>query len=397
MRYNELKDFVKTGAAIRYRVRLQPAGGKGDKVFPATYKDAKYAEENRIIDGARIPCVHLDSVQSQANRMELALLEAAREGLIVLPMIVVDFESYDNDLRDLGKITCLEAPHRLADAILRDSKKDGKRFRESPEGKILDYASLQNATDLFKISPSSLLFGIWDSTGPKGGLGVKIQRSIVSELVAVDVEKGVRSSSRIDPLAIQREAGPVYAIGKNKGEWTLDAKGADVNSLQKIGKDGNPSEVNHGNIPPTLDDPNGGVTFDYAQQISVISMPSLRRLRFPTDNKVKEKEINLAAQTTLAALGICALVLMNDKGYDLRSRCLLVPEKPGSWERISNTGSSETFVIDSKTALQLLKESISTAESVGLKWRKEPVVLKPSDGLAQLVKRSRELIQLKGE
>ena len=329
MKYNELKDFVKTGAAIRYRVRLQPAGGKGDKVFPATYKDAKYAEENRIIDGARIPCVHLDSVQSQANRMELALLEAAREGLITLPMIVVDFESYDNDLRDLGKITCLEAPHSLADAILRDSNKDGKRFRESTEGKILDYASLQNATGLFEISPSSLLFGIWDSTGPKGGLGIKIQRSIVSELVAVDVEKGVRSSSRIDPLAIQREAGPVYAIGKNKVEWTLDANGADGKSLQKIGKDGNPSEVNHGNIPPTLDDPNGGVTFDYAQQISVISMPSLRRLRFPTDNKVKEKEINLAAQTTLAALGICALVLMNDKGYDLRSRCLLVPEKPG--------------------------------------------------------------------
>ena len=30
---------------------LQPAGGPGDKVFPPTYLDAKYADEQRVIPG----------------------------------------------------------------------------------------------------------------------------------------------------------------------------------------------------------------------------------------------------------------------------------------------------------------------------------------------------------
>ena len=63
-------------AAFRCITEYQPAGGAGDKVFPPTYEGGKYAVETRIIRGERVQCVLLDSVQSQANRMELALLEA---------------------------------------------------------------------------------------------------------------------------------------------------------------------------------------------------------------------------------------------------------------------------------------------------------------------------------
>jgi len=40
-----LRDAVEDDAAIRYRARLQPAGGPGDKVFPPTYAGGIYAIE----------------------------------------------------------------------------------------------------------------------------------------------------------------------------------------------------------------------------------------------------------------------------------------------------------------------------------------------------------------
>lgn len=87
MTVNDLRAAVEgTAAAFRCRRRLQPAGGTGDKGFPPTYAGAVYAVEERRVrdaDGAEsvVPCVLLDSVQSQANRMEEALQEAVDAGV----------------------------------------------------------------------------------------------------------------------------------------------------------------------------------------------------------------------------------------------------------------------------------------------------------------------------
>ena len=122
-------------AAFRRVVKLQPAGGPGAKVFPPTYEGGKYATEKRRINGETVDCVLLDSVQSQANRMELALQEAIDEGRISMPLIAVDFSGTAASF--VGRITSLEAPHRIADAILRDSEwadDQGQKinFRKSP-------------------------------------------------------------------------------------------------------------------------------------------------------------------------------------------------------------------------------------------------------------------------
>jgi CRISPR-associated protein Csb1 len=74
--------------AIRATTKLLPAGGPGDKVFPPTYvKDkqavTKYAMEIRKVDGREVQTVLLDSVASQANRIEEALLEGWRRGWTV--------------------------------------------------------------------------------------------------------------------------------------------------------------------------------------------------------------------------------------------------------------------------------------------------------------------------
>ena len=100
-----------------------------------------------------------DSVQSQANRMELALLESLRAGRIELPLISVSFDQ--KDLQKKFTVTSLEAPHRAADAIFRDSlvKSTGEKFRKSDKGKVLDTVDIRNATGLFALCPTGLLFG----------------------------------------------------------------------------------------------------------------------------------------------------------------------------------------------------------------------------------------------
>ncbi len=226
--------------ALRSRMTLQPAGGEGDKVFPPSYAvdgraDHKYAvEERRLGDGGGVSTtVLLDSVASQANRAELALLEGWEHGELKFPVPYVDF-SQDGGMTDYDKLTVLEAPHRLADAVFRDSLLDGTLFRLSDVGRAITDATPRNATDLFRYSPTSLLFGMWDSTGPKGGLGSKFQRAYVSEIVGFDASVGKKVGSRIDPLQIEKVAPEdrVFNSADPDEVWTHDAATAEYPCCQ---------------------------------------------------------------------------------------------------------------------------------------------------------------------
>src|ERR1700679_1425734 len=113
-------------AAVRRITRLEQ---QGEKIFPPTYEGGQYATEDRQVrdsDGTlrKVPTVLLDSVQSQANRMELALLRALDAEKIRMPLLAVDFgvDTDDPVLREVGRLTALETPHRMCDAIFRDSE-----------------------------------------------------------------------------------------------------------------------------------------------------------------------------------------------------------------------------------------------------------------------------------
>src|SRR5579862_4895903 len=133
--FDELRSAVGgSSAAFRLTLKLEAVS---PKVFPPTYEGGKYATEERIIGGQKMPCVLLDSVPSQANRMELALQEAWMGGEIDLPVLSTDFSAVENP--GVPKVTSLQAPHRIVDAILRDSTLgDGNKppkFRDSDVGK----------------------------------------------------------------------------------------------------------------------------------------------------------------------------------------------------------------------------------------------------------------------
>lgn len=390
-------------AAFRCVTEYQPVGGVGDKVFPPTYEGGKYATEKRVVEGGEVvDCVLLDSVQSQANRMELALLEARREGRIELPLVTVRFD--DQRLQKKFTVTSLEAPHRVADAILRDSlleeEIDGEKiaviFRKSAKGKLLDTTDVKNATSLFGLNPTALVFGMWDSTGPRGGLGAKFQRALVSEMVGYQAQDGVKTSSRIDPAQIMKGASLVYERaekGDGTPDWTLNTALAskDKNQAKKLGKDGKPSEANHGNVMPGIE--TGGFTLAHAKQTTVLSLSTLRRLRFPLNGGPDfTPAADKAARTVLAALGLLGAVLAREEGANLRSRCQLFPTQTFVWELLDNPGEVEhkTFSLTGDEAVALFNAAVAEARDAGLPWEGE-ILLKPSEDLVQLVAKSQDL------
>jgi CRISPR-associated protein Csb1 len=443
-----------SAAAFRCRRKLQPAGGPGDKVFPPTFAGAVYAVEQRRVfdeDGKPLPepktCVVLDTVQSQANRMEQALQDALdhpdESKRIKIPVLKVDFSPWspagskpegERLIDDVGVITSLQVPHRLADAILRDSQTaDGVKFRDSEKGKALNTVSQQNATALYQLCPTALIFGMWDSTGPKGGLGAKFERAMVSEVVGFGATFGLKTASRIDPLITKTEGIEVY-LGTD-GSWTLDASAAkkDSNgkpiSLGKGQKKGKVSNANLGNVTPSfaeygdgvgmpdplkvqqltnanynllLDSPDalkklevgkaqiaaGGASIEYAEQLTTLSLIVLRRLRFPA-NGISSPEADAAGRTVLAALGLCAAALAFEAGMGLRSRCLLWPDAEMKWEILAKPGAkTEELSHSADEAIRLLADAVAAANNAGLKWEESGIPLTPQQKLVDLVRLS---------
>lgn len=404
-----LTEAVDGGAvAIRAITKLLPAGGPTDKVFPPTYvKDrqsvTKYAMETRRVDGQDVQTVLLDSVASQANRIEEALLEGWRRGELRIPVISVDFSGVD-ELADLAEITSLQAPHRVADALLRDSvDEDGTPFRQTVVGKVCTEARPNHATAMYRYCPTALLFGVWDSTGPRGGLGTKFQRVLVSEIVGYDAVAGVKTESRIDPTAIERKAGPVFESKVDPAEWTsLESEAATEKGKPKlfsrkgVGDKGTPAAINHGNIPPRIDAEAGGVTMSHAVHTVVLSLAGLRRLRFQQRadgapiSAADRDRAETAARTALAALALAGVVYQRRNGYDLRSRSLLVATEPLTFELLRRDGGEPLrFTVEDPAAL--LGESLHAAAAQGLAWESTPVRLRPTPKLAHLIIESRKL------
>ena len=397
-----LKGAISAGAAFRRISRLQPIGGRGDKLFPPTYPGERnndpprHVLERRRIDGVEVWCVLIDSVQSQANRLEEALLAAADgEGggdPLPVPYVTVDFRGAG--LEPLERITSLDAPHRVYDAILRDSLLDGVTFMQSEAGRRLAAAKPADATALLEISPTALVFGAWHSQGEGGGLGAKFPRTIVSEIVAVDTPvdevlvdqrtgevrartAGRRTGSRIDPLGILRRV----EVFKGASGWSTDQKLAG-----KGAKKVRPSEINHSNIAPSVEPL--GVTCDYAEHRTTITLAGVRRLQFGGGER------SAAGRALVASLGLLAIAEQDARGYALRSRCDLVCDGAAPLELVNWDGSSTAIEFDRASAQALYLEAYRQAEDAGFAFRS--LTLTPQDKLVEIVRKSRELA-LEGE
>ncbi len=191
------------------------------------------------------------------------------------------------------------------------------------------------------------------------------------------------TTSRIDPARIVGSAGPIYRIAG--GGLSLAASDAAPGGGAGL----RPAAVNHGNLTPSISG-SGGVTVSRAVQTTVLSLPALRRLRFPVDGATGP-ELDLAARTVLAALALLAAALVREQGADLRSRCLLVAEAPAVWELLDGSGGATTFALPSRAAREAYEGAVLAARAAGLPWMDEELVLQPSPLLVELVRRSQQL------
>ena len=391
MDIKEFTKFVSKANAVRRIRRIYPVGGDGSYVAPPTYLGSKntavHVFETRRIDGKEASCVLLDSVQSQANRLEEALQKSTE---VNVPNVYVDFRG-NSGVSDIGTVSSLECSHRIFDAIIRDSKnEEGENFLDSAVGKDVSNATVRNALALFRHSPTTLVFGGWNSTGDKGGNGPRFQRCLVSEIIGVNVpvetqrdgetrSRNKKPSSRIDPLEIEKV--DIWQSKKQKHVWEIEQK--DEYKKSK------PSEVNHGNIAPSMLDL--GVTIDYAIQTTTITLAGLRRLSFPDGDGNADPERDLAAQTILAAVALCAITENDENGYSLRSRCDLYPKESdaASFEIIENSGHITKEDITPAMSRKLLADAVAVAKKQGLPWETAPIRLVPQEKLVELVKKSR--------
>ncbi len=168
-------------AALVIREYLTPVEGQDGVLFPATFaasEDKTFKggyNVDTFADGKNI-CL-IDSVGSQANRIEPLFARKRYEGLV--PQVVITAGT--------KRVNLLEAGHRAGDAIVRCSELQEElrdAFRELQTG---------NAEPLAKIAPTSIIFGAWDSRDTQA----KLPRLVASTIRAFDVRQLTRSAQYV--------------------------------------------------------------------------------------------------------------------------------------------------------------------------------------------------------
>lgn len=373
-----ISNAVAKKSFVRLVVDLKPTSADG-LVYPPTYDQGMHLFRPAWIDGQKQDAVLLDSVQSQANRIETAILDACRRDEIKYPDIELHIKASSGD----ECYSVLELSHRVYDAALRMSMVGDTPFSKSEIGQQIYSARTEKATGLYTHAPITLALGGWDSHGGGGPLVAKLPRLITSEIVGLDALPVTRGAVKFDPMDIRKDAGPLYESGDPGRLYEIDKASA---SNKK--KEYKPSEIGLGSVPNLSE--RGAVIVD-AVQTSLVSCTAVRRLRFERSDGSYEKDRDHAGQAVIAALGLFGLLSQMDSGYYLRSGCDLIPQTEPQMEIIGRTlEDSSTYPIDATSAKEALEECLKAAESQGLSWRQDKLIAEGDDRLVTLVERSRK-------
>ena len=138
-------------SALRIIMRLQPAMSDG-LVYPPTYDKGQHIFRPAWVNGEERQAVLLDSVQSQANRIEMAILAAHRRGDLHYPDLQIEIKTELGD----EHYSVLELSHRIYDAALRLCKVNETLFPQSAIGQAVYQARGDQASALFIHAPITL-------------------------------------------------------------------------------------------------------------------------------------------------------------------------------------------------------------------------------------------------
>jgi CRISPR-associated protein Csb1 len=291
-------------AALVFRQSLMPVEGMDAVFFPPTYPVDGGAGYNidRFDDGTSV--CQIDSVGSQANRMEPIFSRPDYAHLV--PQVIIE--------ADGREINLLEAGHRAADAIVRFSTL-GPQLHEA-------FAAFQqngNAMPLARIAPTSLVFGVWDSRATQ----VKLPRIVRAVIRAYNVRSLTRSAQ------YSTIAGEI--LGAGEAEVTTKGPKAEL-GLAHV-----PAVKTHGGVRL---EPNGEI-----RREAIVNLAALRALGGSSD-----EETLVLRRYILGLALVCITAPMNPS---LREGCELVPvpDKLANWELVKHDGTRSACTITHDEAL----------------------------------------------
>lgn len=310
-------------AAIVTREPLIPVEGPDGVLFPSTFASGDGFPGGYNIDGdlngENIALV--DSVGSQANRIEPLFAEPEQAGLV--PQVVITAGT--------KKINLLEAGHRAGDAIVRCSSLQQElqdAFKALLDG---------NATSLAKIAPTSLVFGVWDSRDTQA----KMPRLIASTIRAYNVRKLTRSAQYVPAMDY---------VGKPEAPGVLQEP-TDTKAKEAYSERGFvhvPATGTHGGIIAK-----GGIRRD-----ATLAIAALKLITAGSD-----AEATLKLRRYILGLALVAFTKLPG-GY-LRQGTILVsdPDNERKTDEVYANGSRKPFTVSHDEALKYAK---ATADAFGV-------------------------------
>jgi CRISPR-associated protein Csb1 len=357
--------------AIRVRAEYRPQAGTGAKVYPPTYIATNagqryHFEERWDASGKPATVVVLDSVQSEANRAETALLGSATE--LGLPQLEMRTEVEDRTVT----VSSLEAPHRSRDAYFLDSELDGVPFDKTAVGSALKDATATDATPYLRHAPYDLVFGVWDShRGAR--MPTKFPRAITSEMLGWHTLQGKTAATKDDPLNLP-----------GKDEVSLAEWRPDLQTKNKKNQSEKLSELGFGMVPVAPDEATGGVAVSSITRTAVLSLNTLAALSFPTETGDATRQGRVA----LAALALLAdRLAFGRPGLTLRSGSELVLGSE-SVEWVQQGERTEPLDLDVESAIALFSRARDDLAEAGVAWDPQPVTLRPAPRLQQLIEQT---------
>jgi CRISPR-associated protein Csb1 len=168
---NSWADDPNGPVALHLKQKLLPVEGEGGVIFPPTYADIGY-NIDELSDGTKVATI--DSVGSQANRMEPIFKREPYASLV--PQIEIELHiKEDKGEKHIEKRSLLDLAHRGADAVVHSCPTLGPDVAKA----FLALKRRGDASQLCRLAPTSLLFGVWDSRGGSGEKRPRLVRGII--------------------------------------------------------------------------------------------------------------------------------------------------------------------------------------------------------------------------
>lgn len=306
--------------ALHLGQRLMSVEGGGAVIFPPTYADVGY-NIDVLSDGTKVATI--DSVGSQANRLE-PIFRAGRSGeaenqlATLVPQLWIRYG-------DGKEVSILDAGHRLGDALIRASS-----LAEKAQAAFRRFLDADDASDIARIAPTSLVFGVWDSRDTQA----KLPRILQAVVRAWDIEPLKRSAQYNPPI-------DYAALGVFSEEDKSKQEGDPKSPLAK-----------RGFVHVPAGEALGGVLVrGHISRDVTINLVALRRLRGEDAPAMRRYVLGLALVAATAPFD----------GF-LRQGCLLTPDpsQPASWTIVAVDGTRTAVSLDHDEAAKFARGARET-------------------------------------